>query len=158
GIQTLIEQYRHLPLIIAEGFLFDSTLALSRMIFDGVFDKYPKLKIVLPHLGSVIPYILSRIDIETDRAGDFLENYKSPLHKKFVKYFERVYVDTVSHQGPAYKLAIDTLGIDKILLGSDYPYSLWEKTVTAIENLHLSQKDRESIYSRNANKLLNIKQ
>ncbi|HZW57924.1 MAG TPA: amidohydrolase family protein [Nitrososphaerales archaeon] len=159
GIASLLGEYRHPPLVISEGFLFDSTLAISRLIFDGTLEKYSKLKIVLPHLGSVVPYILSRIDIETRRAGDFLEGYKSPLgdKKSFASYFsERVYVDTVSHQGPAYNLALEMLGRDKLLLGSDYPYSLWEETVHAIEKLGLSEEDREAIYSRNAERLLKI--
>lgn len=159
GIASHLNDFRHPPLVISEGFLFDSTLAISRLIFDGTLKKYAKLKIVLPHLGSFIPYILSRIDIETRRAGEFLEGYKSPLdpNKGFASYFtERVYVDTISHQGSAYRLALEILGCDKLLLGSDYPYSLWEETVQAVEKLNLSEEEREAIYSRNAEKILKI--
>ena len=149
-----LSEYR-LDIII--GFLFDSTLAVTRIIFSGILEKYPTVKLVLVHLGSTLPYILPRLDVESSLMQKFLPNYRLDIQRPPSEYFIRsIYIDTVSHHPPAYICARDTCGIDKILLGSDYPYSLWELTVKAIADLPLPQEEKEMIYAGNLSRLLRL--
>ena len=144
-------------LTIIIGLLFDSSLAISRLIFSGILEKVPELKFVLAHLGSTIPFIAARLDIESELLSRFVPGYTLGITSKPSEQFRKVYLDTVSHHGPAYKCALSYPGIDKILLGSDYPYSLWERTVTAIDELDIDQRTKEKIFSENAIKLFGIK-
>jgi aminocarboxymuconate-semialdehyde decarboxylase len=66
----------------------------------------------------------------------------------------RFYLDTVSHHGPAYRCALDTWGADRLLLGSDYPYSVWEQSVTALDALALDAATTARICHGNARALL----
>ena len=66
----------------------------------------------------------------------------------------RFYLDTVSHHGPAYRCALDTWGEERILLGSDYPYSVWDQSVTALEALALPDTTTARICRGNARALL----
>lgn len=143
-------------LTIIVGLLFDSTLAICRLIFAGVLEKYPELKLILAHLGSTLPYILARLDIESSLLKQFVPSYRLPIERRPSEYFKKVYVDTVSHHRPAYLCAHATCGPGKILLGSDYPYSLWRNTVKAIEELEIPEEDKERIFSGNARSIFKL--
>jgi predicted TIM-barrel fold metal-dependent hydrolase len=143
-------------LTIIVGLLFDSTLAVSRLIFSGLLDKYPNLKIILAHLGSTLPYILARLDSESATLKNFIPGYELPISRAPSEYFKLIYMDTVSHHRPAYICAHATSGPEKIMLGSDYPYSRWKETVKAIEELDIPDGDKEKIYAGNVKKLLKL--
>lgn len=150
------EGLREYGLTIMVGLLFDSTLAVSRLIFSGVMEKYPGLKLILAHLGSTLPYILARLDVESSTLQKFLPGYRLHIPRPPSDYFKRIYMDTVSHHKPAYMCAYATSGPEKIMMGSDYPYSLWKNTVKAIEELEIPKADKEKIYSGNVRQLLKI--
>ena len=139
-----------LELMIPVGVLFESSLAMTRLIVRGTLDRFPSLKLALAHLGSTLPYIAGRLDIE-GISGDRPKISKLPS-----AYLRDFYVDTVSHHKPAYMCALETCGIDRIILGSDYPYSLWKRTVDAIEELPIPKEDKEKIFFGNARGLLKL--
>jgi predicted TIM-barrel fold metal-dependent hydrolase len=128
------------------GFLLDTTVTASRLVVNGVLDRFPRLQVVLAHLGATLPYILPRIDILT--AG------RTALPRPLGEYFRRFYLDTVSHHGPAYRCALETWGAERILLGSDFPYARWEDSVAAIEGLGLPPATTAAICGGNARALL----
>ncbi len=145
-----------LGLMIPIGFLFDSSLTVARLIYSGVMEKFPQLKLILAHLGSTLIYLAARLDIEgvspdKDKPSDRSQLPSPPSH-----YLRTIYTDTVSHHKPAYYCALETCGPDKILLGSDYPSSLWDQTVDAIEELDIPQDDKERIYFKNAQTLFKL--
>ncbi len=125
-------------------------------MFSGVLDRFPRLDLILAHLGAALPFILPRIDIETELNSQFLTDYSSPIEGAPSSRFLRFYLDTVSHHAAAYRCALETWGSERILLGSDYPYSRWERSVDAIEVLGLSQHDENLILSGNARRLLKL--
>ena len=143
-------------LMVSVGLLADTTLSASRLVFSGVLERFPKLNFILAHLGATLPYILPRIDIETELDAAFIDDFSVPFDGRPSEHFLRFYVDTVSHHAPAYRCAIDTWGSARILLGSDYPYSRWERTVDAIEELTLPQEQEEQICGANAQQLLKL--
>ena len=139
-------------LIPVIGFLFDTTTATIRLILDGIYDRHPDLKLILGHVGSVIPYIVGRIDYESSRIPGGL----GALETLPSEHIRRLYVDTVSAWPPAMQLVIDYLGADRVLYATDHPYWDPAKTNDALEELRLSDEDREAIETGNAKRLLDI--
>ena len=143
-------------LMIMLGFPFDTSLAAARLIFSGVMEKFPRLTIVLAHLGATLPYLLGRLDVESSLLARFVPGYDARISQPPSVYFKRFYLDTVSHHAPAFYCAIVTSGAEKIVLGSDYPYSCWERTVQAIAELDIPEAEKEMIYGGNAARLLKL--
>jgi predicted TIM-barrel fold metal-dependent hydrolase len=133
-------------LALAVGFLLDTTVLATRLAVNGVCERFPKLDIILAHLGATLPYILPRLDI--------LLTGRTALGGPPGDVLRRFYLDTVSHHAPAYRCALDTWGADRILLGSDYPYSVWAESVGAIEALALPDATTARICHGNARALL----
>ncbi|MEM4724039.1 MAG: amidohydrolase family protein [Candidatus Hadarchaeum sp.] len=151
-LPVMAEALRGYQLIPVVGFLFDTTLAMLRIIFSGVLEKYPSLKFVLPHVGSTIPYLLGRIDYESGR----LPGGRGSISKTPSEYFKLVYIDTVSLHLPAMKCAYETLGIDRIVFGSDYPFWNVQSQIELIEKWDISEDEKRKIYAENAAKLLGL--
>jgi predicted TIM-barrel fold metal-dependent hydrolase len=133
----------------------DSTLAISRIVYAGIFDRYPELKMIASHLGGMILLYLDRLNW---REGD-------PVCKEEPEaYFKKLYYDTAGPIRAAFiKLVYDTVGADQILFGADYPHGrggrddqFYPMTLKEMETLDIPQADKEKIYSRNAQRLLGI--
>ncbi|MEM4187895.1 MAG: amidohydrolase family protein [Candidatus Hadarchaeum sp.] len=147
------EVMREYGLTTVVGFLFDTTLAVLRLIFGGVLEKYKGLKLILPHAGSVIPYLISRIDHQYNINPDCKEKISKPPSE----YFKRIYVDTAqSFYLPAFSCAYQLMTADKVVLGSDYPFVSLEKSVEFVKNLNISDGEKEKIMVENAKKLLKL--
>jgi len=147
---NVTKEYQLTPVI---GFLFDTTLAMLRIIFGGVLEKFPSLTFVLAHLGSTIPYVLTRIDFESGLfPGSWVNISKPPS-----EYFRSVYVDTVSLHEPALKCAYETIGIERFVFGTDYPFWDIPSGVNSIEKWEISEDEKNKIFSENAIKILRLK-
>lgn len=136
---------------------FDTTMTVARMIYAGVFDRYPKLNIVLPHMGGCLPMIDGRLDFGYRLGYKGLPKEQVPLcMKKPSEYFRtNLYVDTMGFSPAGIKHVIDLFGIDRVLFGSDYaavPIHPKEH-VDIIKKLGLSHKDEEKILWKNADRL-----
>jgi len=134
------------------GFLFDTTTATLRLILDGLFQRHPDFKLILGHVGSVIPYIVGRIDYESSRIPGGLGSLDGPPSEDIRK----LYVDTVSAWPPAIEMVIDYLGADRVLYATDHPF--WDpvRTRDAMAAVELSDSDREAIETGNAARLLRL--
>jgi aminocarboxymuconate-semialdehyde decarboxylase len=133
----------------------DSTLAISRIVYAGIFDRYPDLKMIASHLGGMILLYLDRLNW---REGN-------PVCKEEPEvYFKKMYYDTAGPIRAAFiKLVYDTVGADQILFGADYPHGrggrddqFYPMTLKEMELLDIPQRDKEKIYSLNAKKLFGI--
>lgn len=103
------------------GFTFDTTLAVSRMIFDGFFDRYPKLKLIAAHGGGALPYLAARLDRCFEEIPACSQNIDVPPSR----YLERIYYDAVLYAPEAIALCIAVAGSDeRVLYGSDYPHNI----------------------------------
>lgn len=151
-LPVMAEALREYQLIPVVGFLFDTTTAMLRIIFNGVLEKYPSLTFVLPHMGSTIPYLIGRIDYESGR----LPGGRGSIPRAPSEYFKSVYVDTVTLHIPAMQCAYETIGIERIVFGSDYPF--WDVPIQIrdIENWGIPKEEKEKIYSKNAIKILRL--
>jgi aminocarboxymuconate-semialdehyde decarboxylase len=102
------------------GFLVETTLAAARMIFAGVFDRYPDLRVCLSHAGGMALWIQGRLDHGWRELPPCQGIIQSPPSE----YLRRMYFDTIAHRPEALRYVADTVGADRILMGTDYPFAV----------------------------------
>ena len=100
-------------IISSMGQMVTSSLAAARLVLSGTLDRVPTLEVLLPHLGGVLPYLLQRY--EDHGQGDAQQPLGAYLRTRFT-------YDTCSLHVPALHCAIETVGVDRLMLGSDYPF------------------------------------
>ena len=134
------------------GFPFDTTLAVARLCYAGVFKQLPRIKWILGHLGGAVPYLFERLD---NGWRDFAE-CRANIDELPSVYLRRLYYDTVSFSRPSLDLALAQVGADHLVMGSDYPHLLGsiERSVSSVESLGVGQSEKDSIFSGNARRIL----
>ena len=141
------------------GFAVETGLHLLRIVVAGVFDRFPKLKIVVGHLGEGLPFWLFRLDF-MHRAMVNAERYPGvkPLKKKPSEYLkENVWVTTSGMQwAPAILFSQQVLGIDRVLYAMDYPYQFVPEEVKVTDELPISDADRKQLYQLNAERVFGL--
>jgi aminocarboxymuconate-semialdehyde decarboxylase len=151
GVESMTE-YWLMPL---NGFLFDTTLAASKLVFSGVAKRYPRIRWILGHLGGTIPYLAERLDRGYRAFAGCRKHIDEPPTAYLKRHF---YYDTVNFsQGPL-KLAIEFAGADHILAGSDYPHQIGSipLMLEAIRALPITEAQRDAILGGNAKTLFGI--
>jgi aminocarboxymuconate-semialdehyde decarboxylase len=135
------------------GFPFDTTLAIARLCYAGVFKQLPRIRWILGHLGGAVPYLFERLD---NGWRDFAE-CRVNIDELPSVYLRRLYYDTVSFSRPSLELALAQVGADHLAMGSDYPHLLGsiERSVSSIEALPVEQADKDRIFSGTARAILN---
>jgi len=153
------ERMREYRLASSVGRPFDECLAISRMIVYGVFERFPKLKFVGCHLGGGICEVIGRMDYAYE-LGDLasgLGSYEPMLiTKRPSDYLRNLYMDTVAYHPPAIMCAYQTVGARQLLFGSDAPplLPLLPRAKKIIEELPITENERQDIFGRNALRLL----
>lgn len=134
------------------GFGMDTALCMMRLIFSGAFDRFSGLKVILGHLGEFLPFLMRRIDWAYLRP--FPPAFRT-LSKSPSEYLKNHAFVTTSgnYYKPAFMCTLEAFGIDKILLGTDYPYDDPRECHDFVGRLPLSEGDREKIFFQNAGQL-----
>jgi 5-carboxyvanillate decarboxylase len=138
------------------GFGVEAGTHAVRMILSGVFDRYPRLRIVLGHMGEGLPFWMWRLDhMAARRAKD---GRLKPLSLAPSEYFRRNFVVTTSgFESPdVLALVMKTVGIDNVMWAVDYPYESMRDAVAFIEDAGLSATQRASIFHGNAERVFRI--
>jgi len=147
---AMIKPYLAYPLLTLSmwGFAAEAGLHAMRLICSGVFDKYPRLKIILGHLGESIPFWGTRIDAQ----------WVGKTQKKPSQYFRENFYVTTSGMfwQPALQLVLTTMGADHVLFATDYPYGSYKLSTQFMEALPIADNDKEKICHLNAEKLLRL--
>lgn len=146
------------------GFSVDTSLHAMRLICGGVFDRFPRLKIILGHLGEGIPYWLWRLDNRWQKEKDGIaglfeaDAVAGKIRKKPAEYFRENFYVTTSGMfwHPPLQLCCSALGADRILFAVDYPMENNIEAVQAIETLPVNDGDKEKIFHMNAERLLKL--
>jgi aminocarboxymuconate-semialdehyde decarboxylase len=135
------------------GFPFDTSLAVARMCFHGMFRDFPDIRWVIGHLGGAIPYLMERLD---NGYRDFAE-CRAHIDALPSTYLKRLHYDTVSFSGPALRMVRELVGVDHMVMGSDYPHMLGsiDRAITSIEGLDIPAADKQTIFSGTALRILN---
>ncbi|MCA1554812.1 MAG: amidohydrolase, partial [Chloroflexi bacterium] len=123
------------------------------IIFSGVLERFPTLKILLAHGGGVLPSIIGRMDHGYAMRAEPRAKISQPPST----YFKRLYFDTITHSAELLQHLIRVVGAEHVLLGSDYPFDMGTEQPRAIvEGLDLTREQREAILGGNASKLLRM--
>ena len=107
-------------LIAQVGFMFDTTLAVSRMLYSGFLDLYPNIKFIASHCGGYLPFIAGRMDMCYDNMKAVSEAVDTPPSE----LLRRIYYDGVTFQQETLELCIGVGGDDNVMYGSDYPHNI----------------------------------
>jgi aminocarboxymuconate-semialdehyde decarboxylase len=135
------------------GFPFDTSLAVARMCYDGMFEEFPNIRWIIGHLGGAVPYLMERMD---NGFRDFAD-CRANIDKLPSVYLKRLYYDTVSFSPHALNMVRNMVGVDHMVMGSDYPHLLGsiDRAVSSIEELEISEQEKQEIFSGTAMRILN---
>jgi predicted TIM-barrel fold metal-dependent hydrolase len=134
------------------GLMFDTTIALGRIIMAGILEQHPKLKLVCPHVGGALPYLIGRVDHQATVLKRGAENIKRPPSE----YLRNIWLDTVSPLAQAIRYGYDFVGPDRLIFASDHPWVDPELIVGEVAKMKLPAADEAKIFSGNARKLFNL--
>jgi aminocarboxymuconate-semialdehyde decarboxylase len=144
------------------GWPYDTSVAMTRLVFSGVFDRHPELKIITHHLGGMIPYYDGRVgaglEVLGSRTSD--EDYSQvlpSLKRPHLDYFREFYADTAMFGG-RYGLAcgFDFFGPDRVVFATDAPLGPIGATLASIDGLALTAEERRKVLGANAERLLKL--
>ena len=151
------------------GWPYETSVAMARLVFSGMFDKLPELRLITHHLGAMVPYFEGRVGPLWDQLGTRTadEDYSGILEamhakgRRPVDYFRMFYNDTsIGGSQSAIRCGLDFFGSARVLFGTDCPFDpeggpqFIRETIAALDTLDLSEADRHAIYCGNAEKML----
>ena len=134
------------------GLMFDTSIALCRIILSGILDDFPKLKLVCPHVGGTLPYLIGRVDHQTQ----VLKRGADHITKPPSAYLKHVWLDIVSPLPMAIRYGYDFVGPDRLLYASDHPWVAPTLILDCLRKLQLPAEDEQKILGGNAKRLFNL--
>jgi uncharacterized protein len=163
------ERKSHYEIWWTFGWPYETSVAMAHLVFAGLFDRHPDLKIITHHMGGMIPYFEGRVGPGWDQLGTRTsdEDYTlllKKLKKRPLDYFRLFYVDTALFGAKdATLLGLKFFGAGRTLFASDSPfdpekgsaYIRW--TIEILDSLDISPADRRMIYEGNARRLFHLK-
>lgn len=134
------------------GNMFDNTIAITRLLMSGILDELPKLKLVCPHLGGTLPYIVGRLDHQVS----VLKRGPRNLTRLPSEYLKQIWMDVVSPLPLAVKFGHDFIGPDRLLYSSDHPWVEPKLIVDTVQAAGLPPESEQKLFSTNARKLFRL--
>ena len=147
------------------GWPYDTTAAMVRLVFAGVFERLPNIKFITHHCGGMVPYFSDRLKVHYDNGLERLGAPHFPgLTKHPVEYLKMFYADTalVGNSNKALECGLGFFGEDHVLFGTDMPYDVENggysirETINGIEKMNLPEATKKKIYEGNARRLLHL--
>ncbi len=154
----MIPELRQFGMVLAGptfGFGVEVSYAFMRMIMRGVFDRFPGLKIIMGHYGEAFPFLIDRVD-RAYMQGHQTPNPGIPGSKELASYYvkKHLWVTTSGNYLPAaFVCSRDALGMDKVLLGTDFPYEDMSDCMDFLASLPLTDDEKTKLYETNATTL-----
>ena len=141
---------------------------MARIVFAGYFDRFPTLKVIVHHMGSMVPHFAGRVGPGLDQLGARSENEDLSdvrrLKKRPYEYFRMFYGDTALFGARhAMECGLAFFGVDRVLFASDMPFDpekgpgYIRETIRCLDEMPLSDEDRRRIYEGNARRLLRLR-
>src|SRR6478672_4609772 len=134
------------------GFIFDTTLAFVRMIFDGFLDRYPSLKLIAAHGGGTLPYLVGRF--EKGDAVELAERRRMTAHP--TDYLRRIWYDCITYDLGALRYLISVVGADRVLVGTDWPHQVHDIAGSLANTAALPPDQRDAIRGSTAVRLFRL--
>lgn len=150
------------------GWPYETTAAMARLVFSGMLDRLPEMRIITHHCGGMLPYFGGRAEalwaqIGSRTSDEDYSNVLSSLKKPFMDYFRMFYGDTVlGGSTSALRCGLDFFGADRVVFASDCPFDpeggpmFIREGIRSIEGLDVSEEVKRKIYFENAKLLLNV--
>lgn len=146
------------------GWPYETTAAMTRLVFAGIFEKFPKIKFITHHCGAMVPFFADRIinlyNNDIERLG---QKFFPGLTRHPVEYFKMFYNDTALNGNTSGLMCgYHFFGEDHLVFGSDMPYDIQngalviKQTIEAIDGMEIPESSKKKIYEGNARNLLNI--
>lgn len=157
-----VDEYK---LNIILGWPFDTSLAMCRLVFGGILERFPNLKIITHHGGAMISFFSERISEAAERSEMPLlsKEGKKNISKPALEYFKKFYNDTVViGWTPALELVGKFFGYDHLVFGTDYPFSPEQGSVAiknairVVNELNVSEDEKKIIFEKNAKRLFKL--
>ncbi|WP_322867487.1 amidohydrolase family protein [Aquicoccus sp. G2-2] len=100
--------------------MMDTTLAFARIFYDGFLDRYPNLKLISPHAGGTLPYVMSRLD----RCFEIIPACREDTETPPGEQARRVWYDAQTYSAAPMRMCIEIAGADRVMFGSDFPHNI----------------------------------
>jgi aminocarboxymuconate-semialdehyde decarboxylase len=134
------------------GQAFEEAMAISSLMYDGVLEAFPQLKICISHGGGYMPYYMGRIDRNyAEKANTRVNMAKPPID-----YLRMLYFDSCVYERPVLQHLVDKVGAERVVLGSDYPVGEMKPIEFVTDTTTLSPAQKEKIVATNAAALLGL--
>lgn len=145
------EEWLFNPLAV---FPTDTTLQIGRLIFDGFFDRHD-FDVLLSHFGGALPYLVGRFERGREQ---FRSGADDTPEREIVEYLREFYYDTILFHPPAMRGAVETVGADQVVFGSDYPFGMEDidQTLDDVASLSLSDDERDAVMGGTAAELFDL--
>jgi predicted TIM-barrel fold metal-dependent hydrolase len=135
------------------GWHSETALHVLRLLYSGIFDQYPKLKLIIGHMGEMLPMMMARSE-KAFKPGNGGANQRTLTDT----FHEQVHITTSGFfTQPPLKIALDTFGIDNVMFSVDYPFSTNEMGIDFLNAIELPEDQLEKVAHGNADKLLKLK-
>lgn len=140
------------------GAPFEDTIAALRLIFSGLTTRFPRMRVIVPHLGGTLPFLMQRLDdqaVRMARSGE--ATYQ--IEGRPTEHLQRFWYDTVNSTPAALRCTCQVFGANRVMLGTDFPYLADQVFTTAVEYIGqagLSAADTEQVYAGTAQALLGL--
>jgi aminocarboxymuconate-semialdehyde decarboxylase len=146
------------------GWPYETTVAMNRLVFSGILEKWSNLKVITHHCGAMVPYFEQRIIAFHDYNEMALRGKdKVGLTRAPIEYYKMFYADTALYGNtPGLMLARAFFGIDHLLFGTDFPFTgqfgerVTRQTIAAIEEMNINDAEKKKIFEDNARSLLRL--
>ena len=134
------------------GFMFDTTLAIERMIFDGFLDRFSNLKLIAAHGGGALPYLVGRMEKgnEVELPG------RRQMTATPTEYLRRIWYDCITYDVGALRYLISVVGADRVLFGTDWPHQVHDVVGSLANTAELPPDQRDAIRGWNARRLFGL--
>lgn len=131
------------------GFMMDTTLAITRMIFEGFFDQYPNMKVIASHGGGTLPYLVGRFE-----KGDEVElASRRQMKRKPTDYLRHIYYDSITYDVRSLKYLISIVGEDHVMLGTDWPHWVHDTKGAFANTAQLTEGEMRKVRGGNARRV-----
>ena len=150
------------------GWPFETSVAMARIVFSGIFDRLPEMEMITHHCGGMIPYFSGRAEtlwaqLGSRTADESYDDVLKRMKKKPIEYFRMFYGDTVlGGSASALRCGLDFFGAERVVFASDCPFDpeggpmFIREGIRSIEDLDLTEDDKRKIYFGNALRLMRM--
>ncbi len=145
-------ELRAFNLIASVGFMFDTSLAIARMMFDGFFERFPNVKVIAAHAGGALPFLIGRLD----QCFNNMNACRTKTQVKPSEFMRHIYYDAVTYQQESLELCIKVGGADRVMYGSDYPHNIGDMVGCLARVDALPAVQRDAVRGGNAMRVFGI--